>query len=314
MNQRSDIERVLKVWMTDGPTAIPDRVVDVVANRIGVQRQRRAWPFPGRTNVTTPIKLIAGLAAALIVAVVGYNLLPRTSGPGAPTTAPTPSAQPTPAVTAAPTTAPTSSARWPTWFTPAAIADANGLGIMTAGSHATRVFSPGFTFTVPDGWVNSHDELAFFKLFPDTPANAAQAARADGELAQNIFMGPHSSPWFTCETAESNRGATAADMVAAMTANEVLAVSGVVDVTIGGVSGKQFDVRRNPDWTGTCDGDSSLPAGVDPDDERTRGFLLDVPGRGVYVVFLYSMSSAAMEAFLAEAMPIVESFEFDLGQ
>src|SRR5215213_8793852 len=101
MNRRSDIDRVLQVWMTDGPTAIPDRVVDVVASRIAVQRQRRAWPFPGRTNVTTQIKLVATLAAALVVAVVGYNLLPGT-GPGAPTTAPTPSAQPTPAVTAAP--------------------------------------------------------------------------------------------------------------------------------------------------------------------------------------------------------------------
>ena len=80
--------------MADGPTAIPDRVVDVVAARIGVQRQRRAWPFPRRTNVTTQIKLIAALAAVLVVAVVGYSLLPGTTGPGGPTTAPTPSAQP----------------------------------------------------------------------------------------------------------------------------------------------------------------------------------------------------------------------------
>ena len=82
MKQRSDIDRVLEIWMADGPTAISDRVVDVVAARIGVQRQRRAWPFPGRTNVTTQIKLIAALAAALVVAVVGYNLLPGTTGPG----------------------------------------------------------------------------------------------------------------------------------------------------------------------------------------------------------------------------------------
>jgi hypothetical protein len=94
MNQRSDIDRVLKVWMADGPSAIPDRVVDVIATRIAVQRQRRAWPFPGRTTMTTQIKLIAGLAAALVVAVVGYNLLPGTTGPGTPTAVPTVSAQP----------------------------------------------------------------------------------------------------------------------------------------------------------------------------------------------------------------------------
>jgi hypothetical protein len=73
-------------------------------------------------------------------------------------------------------------------------------------------------------------------------------------------------------------------------------------------------VRRSPDWTGTCPGDSELPPGLDPVDERTRAILLDVPSRGVLVVFIYSADSAESEAFLAEAMPIVESFEFDLDQ
>ena len=311
INKPSDIDRVLQVWMADGPVAIPDRVVDVVAARIAVNRQRRrAWPFPGRTNVTTQIKLIAGLAAALVVAVAGYSLLPGTTGPGAPTSAPTPSTAPTAAATAAPST----TASWPTWFTPAAIRDANGEGILTVGSHATRVFNPGFSYSVPQGWVNVHDEPNYFDLFPDTPANAAQFERSDGEFANAIFGGLHPSPYFTCESAENNLGATAADKVAAMAANEALVVSGVVDVTIGGLSGKQFDVRRNPDWTGTCTGDSGLPDGVDPDDERTRGLLLDVPGRGVLVIFIYSTSSAGHDAFLAEAMPVVESFEFDLGQ
>jgi hypothetical protein len=99
-------------------------------------------------------------------------------------------------------------------------------------------------------------------------------------------------------------------MVAAASANEALAVSEPVDVSIGGLTGKQFDVRRNPDWTGTCPGDSDLPQAVDPEDERTRAILLDVPGRGVLVMILYSQSSAEHEAFLADAMPIVESFQF----
>src|SRR5215212_6061631 len=80
MNQRSDIDRVLQTWLADGPTAIPDRVVDVVAARIGVQRQRRMWPIPRRTNMPNQLKLIAALAAALVVAVVGYNVLPRSPG------------------------------------------------------------------------------------------------------------------------------------------------------------------------------------------------------------------------------------------
>ena len=313
MNNRSDMDRLLQVWMADGPAAIPDRVVDVVAARIAVNRQRRSWPFPGRTTMTTQIKLIAGLAAALVVAVVGYSLLPGNSGPGGPTAAPSPTAQPTAAATAAPTTAPTSSATWPTWFTPGAIADANGAGILSAGSHGTRVFKPAFTFGAPEGWVNAYDEPNYFTLFPDSPANAAQFTRT-GELAQSIFMGLHSSPWFTCESAENNSGATAADRVAAMMTSEALSVSESIDVTLGDLTGKMVDVRRNPDWTDTCPGDAELPEGVDPMDERTRAFLLDVPGRGVLIIFLYSVSSAQNEAFLAEATPIVQSFAFDLEQ
>jgi hypothetical protein len=310
MKRYPDIDRALEIWMADGPAAIPDRVVDVVAARIAVNRQRRARPFPGRTNVTTQIKLIAGLAAALVVGVVGYSLLPGQNNPGAPTTAPSPTEQPT----ASPTVAPSVTAMFPPWFPDQAIRDANGVGIMPAGSQTTRVFDPGFTFSVPDGWVNFHDEVQYFDMFPDTPANAAQFARSDGELAQTIFMGPHSSPWFTCESLEANRGETAAEMVDAITANEVLAVSGLVDVTIGGLSGKRFDVQRNPEWTGTCPGDAGLPAGVDPEDERQRIILLDRPGRGVLVVFLYSISAEEMDPFLAEATPIVDSFKFDLKE
>src|SRR5215207_10474333 len=99
MNQRSDIDRVLEIWMADGPAVIPDRVVDVVAARIGVQRQRRAWPFQGRPFVT-PLKLAAALAAAIVVAVVGYGLLPKGPSVGAPSSVPAPTS--TPVATTAP--------------------------------------------------------------------------------------------------------------------------------------------------------------------------------------------------------------------
>jgi hypothetical protein len=301
MNNRSDIDRVMEVWMADGPTAIPDRVVDVVAARIGVQRQRRAWPFQRRTNVTTQIKLIAGLAAALVIAVVGYSLLPGRVGPGTPSSAPTASAQPTVAPTAAVTAAPPASVDCPQWLTTGCF---SGAGILSAGSHATRTFNPGFTFSVPEGWVNDTDQFGVFNLFADTPANQAEFARSEG-LPESILMGPLSSPYFRCESWEDNRGATAAEMAAAVTANEALETTGLVDVEIGGLTGKQFDVRIKPDWTEACPGD---PPGLDLGDMRSRGILLDAPGRGVLVIFV---GGTDFEAFLAEAMPIIESFEFE---
>ena len=303
MNRRSDMDRVLQIWMSDGPTAIPDRVVDVVAARIGVQRQPRAWPFPGRTTVTTPIKLVAALAAAIVVAVAGYNLLPRNAGPGGPTTAPTPSVQPTSPAT----TAPSSGSPFPSGYPIS--------GLLSAGSHATESFKPAFSFTVPEGWIQEADvaegpgQIGFYALFPDTPANRDQWARTEG--AAGILVARHNDPYYFCDAWEDARGAAAAEIVAKITANEALVTTGLVDVEIGGLTGKQFDLRLSPDRTETCPGD---PPGTSQGDTRTRSIVLDIPGGDVLTVFIGTEHAADFEAHLERAMPVVESFEFHLGE
>ena len=64
---------------------------------------------------------------------------------------------------------------------------------------------------------------------PDTPANQAEFARSGG-FANSMIMGPHQSPYFACDSVEDNSGATAAEIVTAMTANEALATTGLTDV------------------------------------------------------------------------------------
>lgn len=93
-SERSDGERALREWFHDGPTVMPDRVIDVIANRIAREPQRSRWRFRGRPFMTTPTKLAAGLAAVLLVAVLGYTLLPRQPGPGG-DPSPPPSPEPT---------------------------------------------------------------------------------------------------------------------------------------------------------------------------------------------------------------------------
>jgi len=98
MNHRSDIDRVLQVWMDDGPSTMPDRVIDVVADRISVQPQRRSWPLLRRLPMSPLVKFGAAAAAVLVIAVVGYNLLPSQGGPGGQATTPptaTPATPPT---------------------------------------------------------------------------------------------------------------------------------------------------------------------------------------------------------------------------
>jgi len=292
MNQPRDIERLLDQWFADGSSVAPDRVIDVVADRIERQPQRPAWRLDWRhLSMSTTFKLAAAMAAVLAIAVVGYSFLPGNGsgvgGPGSPGTAPTPSAQPTAAVTAAPTPS-------PTFVYPS--------GILSPGSHATASFLPAFTFTLPEPWVLDGDTTSYYSLFPDSPANRAEWARTGNAASGILIASELERPWFVCEAWEDNRGATAAEMVAAVTATEALATTGVVDVEIGGLTGKQFDVRLNPDWTETCPGD---PPGLDLGDSRNRILFLDRPGDNPLVIF-----AGSSDAAVAEAMPVVESFDF----
>jgi hypothetical protein len=297
MTSERDIERLLDRWFTERPTQVPDRTLDGVADRIARQPQRPAWRLLGKDSpVTTYFKPLLAVAAVVAIAIAGIALLRPPSGPGTPTITPTPSAQPTPAATDAPS--PSATFAYP----PAAI--------MPAGSHATKVFLPAFTLTVPDGWINDGDAVEYYSLFPDTPANRAEFERTGNPANSMVIASRLARPWFACEAWEDNRGATAAEMAAAVSGNEALLTTGLVDVSIGGLSGKQFDVRLNPDWTETCP--DGMPASVLAD-QRTRAIFLDGPGSRVLVLFVGSPHAADHEAFLAEAMPIVESFQFDLG-
>jgi hypothetical protein len=229
-------------------------------------------------------------------------------GATAPSTAPTKDttpSSPAPSVRAAPSAGASATLVYPAWYT----GDREGAGILPAGTQTTRRFLPGSTFTLPEGWINNGDTADYFILLPDSPANAAEFA-ASGDEAEGITVAPLASPYFFCDAWEEHRG-TAAEMVADMVANDALATSEPIDVTIGGLPGKQIDVQVDPGWSDTCPGD---PPTVDLGDQRVRGILLDTPDRGVMVIFVSSLHSAGHEAFLAEAMPIIESFQFAIPE
>ena len=300
MTNDRDIERLLDHWFTERPIQVADRVFDGVEDRIARQHQRPAWGFHWRHfEMNSAIKIGAAIAAVLVLAVAGWNLLPGRSRPAV---GATPS--PSPTASSSPSAAPSVGVVFPTWYTD----EGNGAGILSAGSQTTTSFMPGFTYTVPEGWVNAGDEAGFYGLFPDTPANQAEFGRSGG-LA-------HRSSWGrrTTRTSPATRGKTIRARRRPRSSppwrtTKHLRRSEPVDVTIGGLTGKQIDVQLDPGWTESCPGD---PPGFDLADGRTRAILLDTPDRGVIVIFVGSLQSAGHEAFVAEAMPIIESFQFDL--
>jgi hypothetical protein len=311
MNRSPDVELVLRAYFADDSSTAPDHVLDEIEERIRRQPQQRAWRVLRRdSHVNSYLKPLLAVAAVIVIAVAGIAYLgqPSSSGVGG---SPSSASSPSPSVSVAPSSSPavsaspSASAAFPAWFTPSELP--TGAGILPAGTSTTRWYKPGTSFTVPEGWVNDLDVSIAYGLFPDSNANEAEFA-SSGEVANGIFIVSVDSPYFYCEAWEGTSG-TAAARAAFLMASEAFTVSEPVDVTIGDLTGKQFDMRVDPDWTATCPGD---PPGSRVGDQRNRVTFLDTPG-GVIAIAVGSKHAADHEAFLAEAMPIVESFEFDLN-
>ena len=311
MTQQRDTEQLLDAWMRDGPTVAPDRVLDIVVDRIERQGQRPAWRLDWRRYTMNPsLKIAAAALAVVIVAVIGYNLLPAgTTNVGVPM--PTLTASPTPATpTPTPTPNPSPSVVYPAWFTQ----QGDGAGILPAGSTTTRQFLGGSTFTVPQGWVNDGDYAQVYSLFPDTPANEAEYALSK-QTAQNVLLTDmvQNNMFAICDATGLFQGATASEVVDAVVANQAFSTTEPVDVTIAGLSGRQVDLQLSPDWAGSCPLNADDPPTRDYRDARNRLILLDTPTGSTIGIAIGSLYSSEFEAFLAEAMPIVESFTFGLG-
>ena len=311
MNRRPDVELVLRDYFADDGFIAPDHVLDVVEERIMRQPQQRAWRVLRRdAHVNSYLKPLLAVAAVVVIAVAGIAFLGRPSDSGVGGAA-SPAPSPSPIASAPPSTAASASAVFPPWYT---TPDPEGAGIMPPGSQTTRAFLPGSTFSVPEGWVNNTDSADFYGLFPDTPANEAEFALSEGP-AQQIFMGIVDTPGVTpCEGIAATSGSTAAELVDSLVANEALVTSEPIDVTLGALTGTRVDAYIDPDWTGSCTGNSEDPPTKDAKDYRGRFVFLDLPGGGKLLMIVDSAHAADFEAFLAEAMPVVESFRFDFGQ
>jgi hypothetical protein len=92
MTPRRDPDRLIHAFLMEGQTELPDPVYDAVRDRIETTRQR-TFIGPWRTpDMNRYLKIGLAAAAVLVIAVVGYNLLPGSAGPGAgPTATPGPS-------------------------------------------------------------------------------------------------------------------------------------------------------------------------------------------------------------------------------
>ena len=226
----------------------------------------------------------------------------------APTATQAPTAVPSP--TGPPTATPSPSAVYPSWFTQ----QGDGAGILPAGSQTTRQFLGGSTFIVPKGWVNVSDYAPVYTLFPDTPANRAEYMLSK-QTAQNVLITDklRHNMFAICDATGLFQGATTSEVMNELVANDAFSMTEPVDVTIGGLSGKQVDIQLSPDWAGKCALDPGEPPTRNYADARLRLILLDTPVGPAIGIAVSSLYSSDFEAFLADAMPVVESLQFDFA-
>ncbi len=260
MNEHSEIERLMVAWFDDGPTVMPDRVATVVADRIGHTRQRGRWRLERRLLDMNPfLKVGAAVAAVVLIAVIGYNLLPARQGIGVP--GPTASPTPTPS--------------------PLALPD----GLLESRDYVGRALTGDpmtFIITAPKGWTGYGGFFIGGPQLSGPPSGIGISFNHDPQVVDDPCSQPVVSP------SPALSAPSIDELVAALSARDDLQVSGVTDTVLAGYSGKRLDLQLPA--TLACDNHYVFaePKGLYANGpaNRWRVWLLDVKGDTAVVVLL----------------------------
>jgi hypothetical protein len=254
MSTDRDVTRIVRSWLDEGATALPDRVLDAVLDQVPATSQRRtlrpAWRYREMNNA---LKLAIAAAAVVVVALVGINLLPGRGGVGVPGPSPTPS--PTPSSIPSPSPAP-SPALFP-------------IGPLPAGSYTIQPFvGPGglcvgqagcteagaeddsirITLTVPDGWAGLEYAIVPSVESYSPPGGAGLLFGRGGWLYTVSQVCGGSGPDAPTGP-DIPTGTTVDEFVTALVDHPDLDVTSPIDVTLGGYSGQYLELRAPANTT-----------------------------------------------------------------
>jgi hypothetical protein len=212
MSSDRDVTRIVRSWLDEGVTQLPDRVLDAVLDQVPATAQRRfPWRLARFALTNNPVGL--ALTAAVVVALVlGISLL---SGPSVGDHR---DATPTPRPSASPISRP--GATWP----------------LAAGTYSLPDFPLAITFTVPTGWHSCSDNLVEQSVCY-TSTDFALDTRVSFLIVENVVADPCSPGE---EPLDPPVGPSVDDLVAAISSLEGFEASAPVALTLGGYHGKRF--------------------------------------------------------------------------
>jgi hypothetical protein len=313
MSTERDANRIVRSWLEEGVTALPDRVLDTVLDQLPATSQRRPW-WPARRfhQMNNFAKFAVAAAAVAVVAVVGVRLLPGEGGVGSvPSPSASPETSPSPG-TPSPVVSPSAStipAEFPDGPLPAgsytvAPFSAAGTGICytpprpgcidTAADDAIRI-----TVTVPDGW--SGIDAAVWLEENQPPSGAALGFGRGAWLLSD-----------PCKPVDADIpvGTTVSDFVDAVAQHPVLDTTTPTATTLGGYSGQSFDLQFPADLS-TCPQYRPWEPGIYAQGPSHRWHLWVLDVDGVRVIVQSMDYAGTSEQRRTELQAMVDSIRID---
>jgi hypothetical protein len=299
MSTRPDLDRSIAEWLAaEASDRAPERLLEASRARIRITRQRRAWlPAWRIPRMNNTVRLVAAVAAVVVVALIGYQLLvaPNVGGPG-----------PGPVPTEEPTLAPT-----PTPI-PTAAADFPPAGELSVGRHSMTLSGVRLSFELStSGWISNGDFGIDKGVWPDSSAGFIfwTLSAPDNVYADPCARTPLSPP----------AGPSPADLAAAVsTVPGTELVSEPSEVTVGGYPA-QHVVITVPEDIGCAPNAFNLWYDGAPPEELNRWatelnstiyvWIIDVDGTIIWIdgeTYATSSPEAA-----EELQQIVNSIQFE---
>ena len=220
MRSDRDVTRIVRSWLDEGVTQLPDRVLDAVLDQVPMTPQHRfTWRLSRIFPLTNNPVGLALTAAVVVALVLGISLLSR------PSVGDNQEATPTPRPSASPISRP--GATWP----------------LDAGTYSLPDFPLGITFTVPMGWHSCSDSLVEQSVCY-TPTDFAPDTRVSFLIVENVVADPCSPGE---EPIDPPVGPSVDDLVAAISSLNGFEATAPVNVTLDGYPGKRFTLTAPQD-------------------------------------------------------------------
>lgn len=302
MRTEPETARIVRSWLKEGRTALPDHILDAVLAELPATHQRRSpWPSRRIDDMNAYAKLAMAAAAVVVVAIVGYNLLPGSSGVGGgPVVSPSPSTSVSPSPKTTPGPSPRDLTPRDLTFFPD--------GVIEPGRHSIIRSGKSFSLDMPRGWT-SH---LGFRIFAQS-GQAAFIFWTEG-TPTNVYADPCAH-----EPLDPPAGDTPAELAAAISSIPGTdLVGGPSDVTIGGHPAQlvTIQVREDVDcapqefflWYREAEGPEAGARWPDQLGDTINTWIIDVDGTIVWIDGSWSVNTTP--ALHEEMLQIVNSIQF----